>query len=182
MSSAKWRPFCLGLNVLSSWGYTAPGLAYETWVFSSYGSKARNKNVRHRLTPTSKICVRWWSLKQWFIISNRNRRDYGAELFRFLQSVAQPVITIINGNIFRVTGPFWGNPSVTGSFPSQWQMTPSFEVFFDLRLNKRLSKQSRRRWFQTPLFSSWRHCKATNHTHVSCFVFFLVGCYCQYYW
>ena len=28
--------------------------------------------------------------------------------------------------------------------------------FFDLRLNKRLSKQSRRRWFETPLPSLWR--------------------------
>ena len=31
-------------------------------------------------------------------------------------------------------------------------------VFFDLRLNKRLSKQSRRRWFETPLRLLWRHC------------------------
>ena len=30
--------------------------------------------------------------------------------------------------------------------------------FFDLRLNKRLSKQWRRRWFETPSRSLWRHC------------------------
>ena len=30
--------------------------------------------------------------------------------------------------------------------------------FFDMRLNKRLSKQSRRRWFQAPWRSLWRHC------------------------
>ena len=29
--------------------------------------------------------------------------------------------------------------------------------FFDLRLNKRLSKQSRHRWFETPSCSLWRH-------------------------
>ena len=34
----------------------------------------------------------------------------------------------------------------------------SFDVFFDLRLNKRLSKQSRRRWFETPSHSLRRHC------------------------
>ena len=32
-----------------------------------------------------------------------------------------------------------GNPTVTGEFPSQRPVTRSFEVFFDLRLNKRLS-------------------------------------------
>ena len=42
-------------------------------------------------------------------------------------------------------------------FPSQRPMTRSFDVFFDLRLNKRLSQHSRRRWFETPRRSSWRH-------------------------
>ena len=37
-----------------------------------------------------------------------------------------------------------GNSPVTGEFPSQRPVTQSFDVFFDLRLNKRLSKQSRR--------------------------------------
>ena len=36
------------------------------------------------------------------------------------------------------------NSPVTGEFPSQRPMTRSFYVFFDLRLNKRLSKQTRR--------------------------------------
>ena len=35
-----------------------------------------------------------------------------------------------------------GNSPVTGEFPAQWLVTRSFDVFFDLRLNKRLSKQS----------------------------------------
>ena len=35
-----------------------------------------------------------------------------------------------------------GKPPVTGEFPSQRPVTRSFDVFFDLRLNKRLSKQS----------------------------------------
>ena len=41
--------------------------------------------------------------------------------------------------------------------PSQRPATRSFAVFFDLRLNKRLSKQSRHRWFETPSRSLWRH-------------------------
>ena len=41
-------------------------------------------------------------------------------------------------------------------------MTRSFDVFFDLRLNKRLSEQSRRRWFETPSRSWWCHCNVKN--------------------
>ena len=44
-----------------------------------------------------------------------------------------------------------GNPPVTRGFLLQRPVTQSFDAFFDLRLNKRLSKQSRRWWFQTLL-------------------------------
>ena len=48
--------------------------------------------------------------------------------------------------------------SSNGESPSQRPVTRSFDMFFDLRLNKRMSKQSRHRWFETPLWSSLRHC------------------------
>ena len=48
----------------------------------------------------------------------------------------------------RVTGLCPRNWPVTGEFPSQRPVTQSFNVFFDPRLNKRLSKPSRRRWFE----------------------------------
>ena len=51
-----------------------------------------------------------------------------------------------------------GNSPVTGEFPTQRPGTRSFGVFFDLRLNKRLSKQSSGWWFGTPTRSLWRHC------------------------
>ena len=38
------------------------------------------------------------------------------------------------------------NPPVTGEFPSQRLVTQSFDVFFDMCLNKWLSKQSIRWW------------------------------------
>ena len=37
-----------------------------------------------------------------------------------------------------------GNPPVTGVFPSQRPVAQSFDIFFVMRLNKRLNKQSRR--------------------------------------
>ena len=62
---------------------------------------------------------------------------------------------------------FQGNPPATGGFPSQGPVTRSFDVFFDLRLHmdKRLSKQWRRRWFETPSRSSWRQCNAKTWTN-----------------
>ena len=51
-----------------------------------------------------------------------------------------------------------GNSPVIGEFPAQMPVTRSFDVFFDLRLNKRLSKQSWGWWFETPSRLLWRHC------------------------
>ena len=60
------------------------------------------------------------------------------------------MMTSSNGSVFRVTGLCERNPLVTGGFPSQRPVTRSFNVFFDLRRNKRFSKQPKRRWFETP--------------------------------
>ena len=51
-----------------------------------------------------------------------------------------------------------GNSLVTSEFPSQRPVTRSFDVFFDLRLNKRLSKQWWGWWLETPSHPLWRHC------------------------
>ena len=61
-----------------------------------------------------------------------------------------PMMMSSNGNIFRVTG----------GIPSQRPVSRTFDVFFDLRLTKRLSKHSRCRWFETQSRSLWRHCNA----------------------
>ena len=42
-------------------------------------------------------------------------------------------------------------------FPTQRPVTRNFDVFFDQRRNKRLSKQSRHRWLETRFRSLWRH-------------------------
>ena len=64
-----------------------------------------------------------------------------------------------NGNMFRATGPL-----CTGEFPAQRPVTRSFGVFFDLRLNLRLSKQSWGWLFETPSCSLWRHYNVYSHT------------------
>ena len=92
-----------------------------------------------------------------------------------------------------------GNSPVTGEFPSQRPVTQSLDIFFDLRLNKRSSKQSRRRtlmfslnkhlskqscgwWSETPSRSLRRHCTVTKTSHENTFMdkylhpCFTVGC------
>ena len=55
-----------------------------------------------------------------------------------------------------------GNSPVTGEFPTQRPVMRSFDVFFDLRLNKRLSKQSWGWWSETSSSSLWRHCNTLS--------------------
>ena len=49
-----------------------------------------------------------------------------------------------------------GKSPITGKFPAQRPVMRSFDVFFDLRLNERLSKQSWDWWFETPSHPLWR--------------------------
>ena len=51
---------------------------------------------------------------------------------------------------------YW--PLETGEFPAQRPLTQSFDVFFDLCLNKWLSKQPWGWWFETLSWSLSRHC------------------------
>ena len=80
-----------------------------------------------------------------------------------------PVSCLLDSTIFSKTNSWWrhqmetfssllaicaGNSPVTGQSP----VTRSFDVFFDLRLNKRLSKQSWGWWLETPSRPLWCHC------------------------
>ena len=60
-----------------------------------------------------------------------------------------------------------GNSPVTGEFPSQRPVTRSFDIFFDLRLNKLLIKQWRGWWFETPSRSLCHHCNEYAYRYPS---------------
>ena len=51
-----------------------------------------------------------------------------------------------------------GNSPVPGEFPAQRPVTRSFDIFFNLHLNRPLSKQSWGWWFETPPRPLRRHC------------------------
>ena len=57
--------------------------------------------------------------------------------------------------------------TTVGRFPPQRPVTRSFDVIFDLRLNKRLNKQSGRWWSGTPSLSLWRHCNVLQYCAVN---------------
>ena len=68
------------------------------------------------------------------------------------------MMTSSNGNIFRVTGPLYGEFTGLRWIPRTKASDAELDVFCDLRLIKRLSKHSRDRWFETPSRPLWRHC------------------------
>ena len=106
----------------------------------------------------------------WFTIQSvpLQRDQYNTILYMELQWLGEKIdqklhsqqthhsmMTSSNGNTFRVTGHLCGEFTGPGEFPAQRPVTRSFDVFFDPRLNKRLSKQPWGWWFETPLWSLW---------------------------
>ena len=73
------------------------------------------------------------------------------------------MMTSSNGIIFRITGLLCGEFTGPRRLPRTKASKASFHVFFDLRLNKRLSKQSWGCWFETLSRPLWRHCDGITH-------------------
>ena len=80
------------------------------------------------------------------------------------------IMTSSNGNILRTFSALLaicaGNSLVTGEFPAQRPVTRSFDVLFDLRLNKRLSKQSWGWRLETPSCPLWRYSNDHRNTEL----------------
>ena len=77
-----------------------------------------------------------------------------------------PIICMMksNGNISALLAicAVWINGRGPRWIPRTKPVTRSFDVLFDLRLNKRLSKQSRGWWFDTLSCPLWRQCNGNN--------------------
>ena len=70
--------------------------------------------------------------------------------------------TSSNRNLSRYTGHLCAEFTGHRWIPRKRPVTRSFDVFFDLHLNKRLSKQWRGWWFETPSHPLWFHCNVTT--------------------
>ena len=74
------------------------------------------------------------------------------------------MMTSSNGKFSVLLALCAGNSQVTGEFPTQRPVTRTFDVFFDLYLNKRLRKQSWGWRFEMPSRPLWRHCNVIKLT------------------
>ena len=107
---------------------------------ASFAFYEENPPASHWQTPFTK--GQWWKTFLWLDIIMVNQRKWWRHRMETFSALLATCA---------------GNSPVTGEFPSKRQVTRSFDVFFDLRLNKRLSKQSRGWWFETLPRSLWRH-------------------------
>ena len=98
-------------------------------------------------SKTHKYCTKGISFKTWF---HNNFTSYMYNVY-----------TIAHDDVIKMEALLAlcaVNSPITGEFPSQRSVMRSFDVFFDLCLDKRLSKQSWGWWFETSSSSLWRHC------------------------
>ena len=99
----------------------------------------------------------WWiscQFKVWCTLYH----CHGSAVCKIASYWTVVMMTSSNGNIFRVTGHFCGEFTGHRWITRTKAIDANLGVFFDLRLNKPLSKQSWGWWFETPSRSLWRHC------------------------
>ena len=75
----------------------------------------------------------------------------------FLSTTEQCMMMSSNENIFCITGHLCREFTSPSEFPTQRPVTWSFDVFFDLCVNKWLSKEWWGWWLEMPSCPLWRH-------------------------
>ena len=108
------------------------------WILVTMMMPCHGNAFRVTSTLRGESTVRWWTKGPWW--------RHQMETFSALLAICA------------------GNSPVPGEFPTQWPVTRSFDVYFDLRPDKRLSKQPWGWWFETPVWSLWRHRNAVMLT------------------
>ena len=109
-------------------------LILETWRYNTFRF-LQNIHIRHPtacLWGQDMVCLLWYELLSWC--------RHQMETFSALLAICA------------------GNSPVPGEFPTQRPVTRSSDVFFDLRLNKLLIKQSWGWWCEMPSCPLWCHC------------------------
>ena len=151
LTHSHFHPVCLRASVLC-WGHECCASVYQRQDYPPcILSREYPAQFWCQVAVVSKVLPTAWS------------REFLKPREWYAKRAGYSVMTSSDGNIFRVTGPLCREFTGNRWIPSQWPVTRSFDVFFDLRLNKRLSKQSRRRWFEMPSRLLWRHCNAEKY-------------------
>ena len=165
-----------------------PVFSSHKWQIEKLSKLSNHQYIRHAMAAIIISLIRWLTKqKQTRPFSNPSIQAIKQVLHNCLQ-INIPYYSIGHSNLMhfcRITmvtpqwcqKPWWrhqmetfsallaicaGNSPVPGEFPAQRPVTRSFDVFFDLRLNKRLSEQSWGWWFETLSRTLWRHCNNNN--------------------
>ena len=123
-----------------TWIYTNVFSPGSTWQCINIGSGRGSSNG---LTPSLQQAI-IWDIDD---LVHRRTNVYIQQWWRHQMETFSTLLALCAGN-----------SPVTGEFPTQRPVTRSFDVFFDLCRNKRLSKQSWGWWFEALSRPLWCHC------------------------
>ena len=147
-NSKEEMPYCFPRSSIKFQGHTGQNITDfdPNWAFRTTGRSQLSN-------PSDLPCCGLGNMLIWFVHKSWNKFAWWChqmETFSMLLAVWK------------------GNSPVTSEFPSIRPVMQSFDVFFDLCLNKRLSKQSRHQWYEMPLRCSlWCHCNVCIFPHPS---------------
>ena len=118
-----------------------------------------------------------WSLRCNWSIARRRCSNY-IFMIRFIVTIDMDTIGIkIHDNVIKWKHfpRYWsfvrGIHRSPVNFPHKWPVARRFDVFFDLRLNNGLSKQSRGWPLETPSRPLWHHCNVSYWRKVMAWLF-----------
>ena len=146
-------------------------------TFPEWLTRSRDRRHFHSRSPLwyhGLILIPAWKMNYYvhYKVRLRINRQFHPQIYWAYEYLSVLVLQV--KHVSRAAGPFawWrhqmetfaallaicaGNSPVPGEFPAQRPVTRSFDVFFDLRLNIRLSKQSWGWWFEMLSRPLWRH-------------------------
>ena len=173
---SEWHPKILGCEVDDLSSFTLILIQHRVWKCEWSGTPASEFEY---LWSYISFSIHWNDISQelifqWYmlcgsildhvvivsddIVRGRRRSVTIEPCIKHRSQQSEPVIDRSHDGIIK-----WKHfprcwPFMRGIHRWQRPVTRSFDVFFDLRLNKRLSKQSWGCWFETPWSPLWLHC------------------------
>ena len=176
--STYW-PFVGGIHRLPVDSHHKGPSYAELWCFRWCSLKQTGEQTVELPVIWDVLTLMWLCCNRWFWFYPKCNIHHGSvNMFYPLHPIARPrgrhiecpifrsmfylcgdqyMMTSSNGIISALLAICAGNSPVNGEISAQRPVARSFDVFFDLRLNERLSKQSWGWWFETPSRPLWRH-------------------------
>ena len=156
-NALELRLYCTNL---STHGTTSGNCCFHSWKWDA--TETNLQNWPCVIKPLSDGDIDLWVLKGIFLLECNLalfQHNSSPQMLNSVHPIAHtmsspcPHVDVIKWKHFL---PYWH--FVTGEFPAQRPVMWSFDVFFNLCPNKRLSKQSWGWWFEMQSHPLWRHC------------------------